>query len=30
MEWKKGKLEPLLNVQNKLRMCDEAEQNKRQ
>ncbi len=23
-------LEPLLNVQNKLRMCDEAEQNKRQ
>ncbi len=27
---KKGKLEPLLNVQNKLRMCDEAEQNKRQ
>lgn len=26
---KKGKLEPLLNVQNKLSMCDEAEQNKR-
>ncbi len=26
---KKGKLEPLLNVQNKLSMCDKAEQNKR-